>query len=49
MFQAQELDKILEKKKKIDFVLSISLDDEEIIKRLSRGEFACLAAQAIIR
>jgi adenylate kinase len=34
--QAQELDRILSgKKQKIDAVLSITLDDEEIVKRLS--------------
>ena len=36
VFQAQELDKVLESKnQKIDTVLSITLDDEEIVKRLS--------------
>jgi adenylate kinase len=36
VFQAQELDKILAaKKQKIDFVLSITLEDDEIVKRLS--------------
>ena len=36
VFQAQELDKILAlRKQKIDFVLSITLNDEEIVKRLS--------------
>ena len=36
VFQARELDNILAaKKQKIDYVLSITLDDEEIVKRLS--------------
>jgi len=36
VFQAQELDKILASRtQKIDYVLSITLDDEEIVKRLS--------------
>lgn len=36
VFQAQELDKILSaRKQKIDVVLSITLEDEEIVKRLS--------------